>query len=669
MSQILSRINFPSTRTGYFLPLLVFLFLIASSGKLAWAEKNNKSSNFSTFVNVKNHGATGLGRKDEIPSIKAALRSLSSSGGTLFFPAGSYFLNSQLTIPKNVSLTGEGPGQSIISCDGASGQFPKHACIYSSGEPLAALPPLSKNIDALARTLSFTSPPKVNRDDLIIIYDHKDSSYSEFRSYYHAGEFALVESVSESNINLSAPIFGASGYESDKTISVYRMSNPTQTQVRDLQIIGHGAGTAVDTLLIENGRNVHLENLILSNSSDSTLTLRRNFNSTVSKVYANKFLPDVFGTSYGLNIANSQNIRVINSDFLGRLHGITIAGGDSIGDIVNRNILISNTYMRTLATGGSTTAFGGHGNQEYVSISNSILDGGATLAGNHNSIKDTLIFGTSGEGIHFYELSGMDHTIADNEYFARVPPPTGRGSFIDMGGNSNTVLNSKTKSGGVLLVHGNKVHYPFFDDPINAVRIVNRGAVDSDLRVIFSDNVLLGSSKIRGNDFGILVQVTSGDRFEFMEISGNHFEAFGIQINGAENAIVKGNTVRNSGLQGISLYITNGETGPVYYEVSGNLVSGSQLTGVQVSTGANVQKIGLVKISSNSVIENNILPTGTLSLDSPLFLKGILKAVVQNNIFGGNQPHQENRAALYNIIELLETGNHYFGKGDIVRVK
>lgn len=65
-------------------------------------------------LNVKSCGATGNGATDDSAAINTCITSLSSSGGVLFFPAGTYSACSTLVIPTKVVLEGASRKASII---------------------------------------------------------------------------------------------------------------------------------------------------------------------------------------------------------------------------------------------------------------------------------------------------------------------------------------------------------------------------------------------------------------------------------------------------------------------------------------------------------------------------------------------------------------------------
>ena len=77
----------------------------------------NVQSRLSQFVTVKDFGAKGDGTTDDTTAINnaiAAVQSLgASNGGTLYFPSGTYLINSTITLPNFVGLQGEN-GRSVV---------------------------------------------------------------------------------------------------------------------------------------------------------------------------------------------------------------------------------------------------------------------------------------------------------------------------------------------------------------------------------------------------------------------------------------------------------------------------------------------------------------------------------------------------------------------------
>src|SRR5437867_7986700 len=81
---------------------------------------------------VKNFGALGNGITDDRVAIQKAINTVPATGGTVYFPSGTYRIGSgvlspvwnlwiALTVPSSVNLSGEGIGKSILKADSTLG--------------------------------------------------------------------------------------------------------------------------------------------------------------------------------------------------------------------------------------------------------------------------------------------------------------------------------------------------------------------------------------------------------------------------------------------------------------------------------------------------------------------------------------------------------------------
>lgn len=71
----------------------------------------------SQVVNVMDFGATGNGITNDQPSIMSAVNSLGGHFGIVYFPPGTYLINSSISLPDSVILRGEPYNQSVIKCN------------------------------------------------------------------------------------------------------------------------------------------------------------------------------------------------------------------------------------------------------------------------------------------------------------------------------------------------------------------------------------------------------------------------------------------------------------------------------------------------------------------------------------------------------------------------
>ena len=84
----------------------------AASG--AW-NRVAQAQTFSTasWISVRAYGATGNGTTDDTAAIQAAYNTVPSSGGTVFFPAGTYLISQAILVPSNTLTVGTGVGSLV----------------------------------------------------------------------------------------------------------------------------------------------------------------------------------------------------------------------------------------------------------------------------------------------------------------------------------------------------------------------------------------------------------------------------------------------------------------------------------------------------------------------------------------------------------------------------
>ncbi|GAA4871188.1 hypothetical protein GCM10023310_58430 [Paenibacillus vulneris] len=72
-----------------------------------------------SWLNVKDFGALGNGYDDDAPYIQSAIDSASAKGGTVFLPAGKYYISRGLLLRNKVNLIGAGAGTTTIKAGNA----------------------------------------------------------------------------------------------------------------------------------------------------------------------------------------------------------------------------------------------------------------------------------------------------------------------------------------------------------------------------------------------------------------------------------------------------------------------------------------------------------------------------------------------------------------------
>lgn len=109
--------------------------LYASALNAAIANAGGITGAASGIINVKNYGAKGDGVTDDTAGVQAALNA-AAGGGDVWFPAGTYFLASAVSLSptQNVHVHGAGTGVSILKCSssGIAIALPSNSCVTVS---------------------------------------------------------------------------------------------------------------------------------------------------------------------------------------------------------------------------------------------------------------------------------------------------------------------------------------------------------------------------------------------------------------------------------------------------------------------------------------------------------------------------------------------------------
>lgn len=108
---------------------------------------------YTTWINVKDHGANGTGFGDDTAAIQAAINACSSTQGIVYFPTGNYPISATLTNSANLTgLIGDGSTSSVISTNGS--------WVGKDGVTITPPTPGTKIYGFTVRGLQFVGPGK-----------------------------------------------------------------------------------------------------------------------------------------------------------------------------------------------------------------------------------------------------------------------------------------------------------------------------------------------------------------------------------------------------------------------------------------------------------------------------------------------------------------------------
>jgi len=557
----------------------------------------------------------------------------SITAGTIKFSSGTYSIDSEISVTDKINMVGDGINQTILDYSSSTGTFTNISGIYVSGSLGSALPSFSSSISKGDDTITFSSNPSLSLGDVLIIYDSTDSSFNAARTVYRSGEFVKVAQISGNTITTSQPMYDS--YTSGGSVNIYKVT-PTTNIFKDFQV---KVKNGVIGIKVAYGEDVLIENFKADNSNIAGIEIRQSYNTRINNFVFDWYTTSI-GNNYGLMIANSQKFICTNSTMRSSRHGLSMGGGDYVGCVPVRDVIVSNCHVGTLNnTAGGVLALDNHGNGEHIIYENNIIHGGFNIAGDHITFVGNQVHQSNGgQLIHASECHGFNYKISGNDFFVYENITTSNIGAIDFGGNSNcgTIKNDSQLDFTDNNIHSlasnlaNGVFY-FYNFTRSASEIINLNISNN---TVFCPN----SSGQFQND--ITVRNATGDYINKIKINGNKLTQSAIKCVtcNVEYLTIDNNFITDSGTYGI--YKTENGTPnftQCYISIKNNHVYNSEYTGIYVDGGSGGSVAELVECDFNLSINNGQTSSGSSALNNSFFLYYLDQCFFTNNRLGDNQ--------------------------------
>jgi len=626
-------------------------FLAAGSG----ATQRTALDKLRDVVSVKDFGAAGDGVADDTAEINAAL---ASGAKMVHIPAGTYKVSATLNVPVNVSIVGDGPNASII--DGSAATYANLTSGYHinvAAGTWTALPALTTNPVAGASSLVFASAPSVTRGDIICIYNPTNGSWSGFRTYYRAGEYQRVAGVSGLTVTTQGSLYA--NYVA-ANVNLYRLTNPSTASISGIKLLGLAdTGNPVTGINTTGTVDFVFENVVVTGCSYACIAINQAWNCTVTACSCQEDAASSFGGDYGIVVANSTGVHVNGGTHYAARHAITTGGGDGIGNVPNRMV----RYSSILAMTGSTTTIGAldfHGNCEHCVVTGCTIDGGMIVGGDHITIDGNTILGRGASDVLVLgaELKGTNLSITDNLMQNYYIGASGRGAFIDIGGNSS-VISADTVNGGTIAISNNTMDWMSVSTTGQPwVRINNSGYTGTDVSVAIEGNAVTAAG-LGGPAIVECAALVTG-RFAEVSCFANVTKNCGLirtrHVTAASNAVahatVSGNTIINataSTAYGILLQQVNDTAA-----ITNNVINGCSSFAVAATA---TTATGTVVVYGNTIIDGLNVATSGASTDADIVIAGATNAVCVNNVFGTADANRDYGMSFDTVAALLVRDN------------
>lgn len=404
-----------------------------------------------------------IGIADAATDIAPAIAdALANNVSKLHLPAGNYKLSSTAEI-GGMEIYGDGPGTII---DATNGTFTSGYVLTANGS-LSALPSLSADVTEGARSITFSSSPSLAKGDIFCIYDAADSSFSGFRTYYRAGEWCEVASISGNTVNLKNGLYD--NYAASD-VQMFKLSGPTPN-IHDLTIQAFASYGVVKASLCS---NLKFSNIVATHAGDSILSLDRCVGAEIHGLSLNNAGGQ--GNQYGVVIGNSQHIKVMGGNIYSYRHAVTTGGADISCGVPCRDILIDGATLRNdINSGVESGNF--HGNSEDCRFVGCTSYSGFTLGGKDNSAIDCIAgHNLQGSCYVISEVKGGRFDIRGGKLRTFINPQSSTRGIIDVGGNSTTAFNASTVIPFTLSVHNIEMYGRNLAGTTSLAVIANRGA-------------------------------------------------------------------------------------------------------------------------------------------------------------------------------------------------
>ncbi|KNE28171.1 phage tailspike polysaccharide lyase family protein [Achromobacter spanius] len=355
-------------------------------------------------------GAVGDGVADDTEALQALA---DAPIGFKRIPAGTYRVTNTIQFQPGDTVVGD--GRNTVIAPDPTGWGTK-SVMAVSGE-LVAMPNLAANVAQGSANLTAASAPNFASGDVGLIFHPSDSSFSTWRTYYKAGEFFRVSSVTGTAISTMGVTYAPYAFAN---VVVYKLVGKS-TVFRDFHIQQPSTQNV--------GLRVSLiDGPIISNVTTGGSTY---CGIEIDRCYDIRVESTVFQASpavddeYGLLISNSQG-GVINGSFYGGRHAVAFGGGSGVGCVSCRGITVTAANMGGSGNIGSHDL---HGNTEDIRFFGGTFANGGTLAGKNHTFNGCRFMGNRNSGIALYggEIVGGTHHFVDCHFESTIINPNAAG--------------------------------------------------------------------------------------------------------------------------------------------------------------------------------------------------------------------------------------------------
>lgn len=318
-----------------------------------------------TIVNVRDFGALGDGVTNDDVAVTAAVASLCGAPGVVFFPAGTYFLESNINMPQGVVLRGERPADTSLLF-----LVPDH-CINISADQSGTFQAVVSGHTIHSATIEVADGSVFNIGDYAEIREKNDPAWQASEWAAHVvGQILKITDVSENILTLKNPL--RITYSADLNPEIRKITPITEVGIENLKITRLLTGTPEErnnqyTLSFFYAARCWIRGVESENAFGAHVGIAGSTQIEVTGCYlhhAHEY--DGGGSGYGVKVQYKSGECLIQDNILQHLRHSMLVQAGANGNVFGYNYSIEPIRTETPADISSDIA--GHGNYPYGNL-------------------------------------------------------------------------------------------------------------------------------------------------------------------------------------------------------------------------------------------------------------------------------------------------------------
>ncbi|MCX6993661.1 MAG: glycosyl hydrolase family 28-related protein [Kiritimatiellaeota bacterium] len=403
-----------------------------------------------TIVNVRHFGAAGNGIANDQPKVAAAIASFGGMPGVVYFPPGTYLMQSPIIVPSGVVLCGQSPEDTTLLFD-----FVGHA-IQIYGNETGPWISLTKPAAMHADTLVVSDGSVFSVGDYALVRQKNDPSWNITDTWasYSAGQVVRITAVADNTLTLESPLRHA--YPLGRNPEIRRINANKNSGVDNLKLERLLAG---DSTTRDNVYTIHfsyaaqgwVRGVHSYKAFGSHIAIDNSTGIEVAGCYihaAHEY--DGGGSGYGIKVQARSGECLIENNILRVLrHAITLQAGAN-GNVFGYNYSCDAKSDSHPSCAGDVSL---HGNYPYANLFEGNIVGHLWIDNSHNGINGPFntFFRNRAEncGFNMTDQHADSQNVVGNELFrGNLLARIAIGNGFRLGGGDHFTCGNNTKACG-----------------------------------------------------------------------------------------------------------------------------------------------------------------------------------------------------------------------------